>query len=126
MVMIMNYEPSKEHYEKWLKLRLYEYYIEHKVSVDKYGEVLPEMQMTDSDVIELKAWLEEAHEERMNKISAFKNRDYSSNTPKMREIDYYGCDVLPVQELKKIKYSEELDARKTNRSKSLLKRLFRK
>ena len=32
-------EPSQEHYEKWMKLRLYEYYIEHKDSVDKYGEI---------------------------------------------------------------------------------------
>ena len=47
-------EPSQEHYEKWMKLRLYEYYIEHKDSVDKYGEILPEMQMTESEVIELK------------------------------------------------------------------------
>ena len=45
-------KPSQEHYEKWLKLRLYEYYMEHKDSVDKYGEVLPEMKMTESEVME--------------------------------------------------------------------------
>ena len=56
---------DKEHYEKWLKLRLYEYYIEHKDSVDKYSEVLPEMKMTELEVIELKKWLQVAHEKRM-------------------------------------------------------------
>ena len=61
-------EPSQEHYEKWLKLRLYEYYIEHKDSVDKYGKVLPEMKMTEAEVIELKKWLEVAHEKRMKQI----------------------------------------------------------
>jgi len=81
-------KPSEEHYKKWLKLRLYEYYIEHKESVDKYGEVLPEMKMTELEVINLKTWLEEAHEERMKKISDFKNKNYSipshikSNKPK--------------------------------------------
>ena len=64
-------KPSQEHYEKWLKLRLYEYYMEHKDSVDKYGEVLPEMKMTESEVMELKKWLETAHEERMKNIDEF-------------------------------------------------------
>lgn len=119
-------EPSQEHYEKWLKLRLYEYYIEHKDSVDKYGEVLPEMQMTELEVMELKKWLEEAHDERMKKISDFKNKGYSSDIPEIKELDYYECDILPVQELEKLKYSEELDAKKSNRPKSLIKRFFRK
>ena len=76
-------EPSKEHYEKWLKLRLYEYYIEHKDSVNKYGEILPEMKMTESEVAELKQWLEVAHEERMKQITEFKNKRYSSNVPEV-------------------------------------------
>lgn len=75
-------EPSQEHYKKWLKLRLYEYYIEHKDSVDKYGKVLPEMKMTEAEVIELKKWLEVAHEKRMKQIAEFKDKDYSSNIPK--------------------------------------------
>ena len=102
-------KPSQEHYEKWLKLRLYEYYIEHKDSVDKYGEVLPEMKMTESEVIELKKWLEVAHEERIKKILEFKNKDYSSNIPKMKEINFYDCDVLSTQELEEIKYSQKSD-----------------
>lgn len=95
-------EPSQEHYEKWLKLRLYEYYIEHKDSVDKYGEILPEIKMTELEVMELKKWLEVAHEERMKQITEFKNNGYSSNTPEMKEIDYYGCDVSPVRKIEKL------------------------
>lgn len=86
-------EPSQEHYEKWLKLRLYEYYIEHKDSVDKYGEVLPEMKMTKSEVIDLKKWLKVAHEERMKQIAEYKSKEYSSI----------------VQENEKLKYSQKSD-----------------
>ena len=86
-------EPSQEHYEKWMKLRLYEYYIEHKDSVDKYGKILPEMQMTESEVIELKKWLEGAHEERMKQITEYKNKEYSST----------------VLEAEKLKYSQKSD-----------------
>ena len=96
-------EPSQEHYEKWLKLRLYKYYIEHKDSVEKYGEVLPEMKMTESEVIELKKWLEVAHEERKKKIAEFENKNGFLNVSEMREIDYYGCDILPVDELEKVR-----------------------
>lgn len=70
-------EPSQEHYEKWMKLRLYEYYVEHKDSVDKYGEVLPEMKMTEQEVEELKIWLDEAHEKRIKQVSEFENKMYS-------------------------------------------------
>lgn len=86
-------EPGQEHYEKWMKLRLYEYYIEYKDSVDKYGKILPEMQMTESKVIELKKWLEGAHEERMKQIAEYKNKEYSSTS----------------QEAEKLKYSQKSD-----------------
>ena len=96
-------EPSQEHYKKWLKLRLYKYYIEHKDSVDKYGEVLPEMKMTESEAIELKKWLEVAQEERKKQIAEFENKNRFLNVSEMREIDYYGCDILPVDELEKVR-----------------------
>lgn len=95
---------SKEHYEKWLKLRLYEYYIEHKNSVDKYGEVLAEMKMTNEEVAELKKSLETEHEERMKKIAKFKNEGYSSDLPK---ITYKDSDAQPVKKNKKSKYSQK-------------------
>lgn len=30
--------PPEKHKEKWLELRKYEYYLEHKTSVDNYGD----------------------------------------------------------------------------------------
>lgn len=111
-------EPSQEHYEKWRKLRLYEYYIKHKDSVDKYGVVLPEMQMTESEVKELKKWLDEAHKERMKQIEEFNKTDFS-NIFQMHEIDYYGCDIASSKELNNLHLNEK-------KNKSLIKRLFRK
>ena len=102
-------EPSQEHYEKWLKLRLYEYYIEHKDSVDKYGKILPEMKMTELEATELKNWLEIAHEERIKQIAEYKNKNYSSDIPKMSEIDFYGCDFPSVLEIKKSLNSQKSD-----------------
>lgn len=95
-------KPSQEHYEKWLKLRLYEYYMEHKDSVDKYGEVLPEMKMTESEVMELKKWLETAHEERMKKIDEFENESYSYNISKIKETDFHTNDVFSARMLEGI------------------------
>lgn len=68
-----NYNFDKEHYEKWLKLRLYEYYNDHKDSVDKYGEVLPAMKMSQSEVKQLKSELRIKHDERMKKIDEYNN-----------------------------------------------------
>lgn len=48
-----------------MKLRLYEYYIEHKDSVNKYGEILPEMQMTE-----------------------YKNKEYSSTVQEAEKLKY--------------------------------------
>lgn len=102
-------EPSQEHYEKWLKLRLYEYYIEHKDSVDKYGEVLPEMKMSELEVAELKKWLEIAHEERIKQIAEYKNKNYVSDIPKMDKIDFYESDFPRILKIEKLKYSEKSD-----------------
>lgn len=114
----MEEEPSQEHLKKWMKLRLYEYYIEHKDSVDKYGEILPEMQMTELELEELKKWLEEAHEKRTKQISEYKNNDYSLKIP---EIDYFNCDFPSVNELEK-----DENTVKSNKIKSLIKELFKK
>lgn len=114
-------EPSEEHYEKWMKLRLYEYYIEHKDSVDKYGEILPEMQMTDLEVAELRRWLDEAHEKRMKQIAEYKNINCLFMASEMREIDYYGCDIASSEELAKLMYP-----RKKRSNQLTFKRLFRK
>lgn len=119
-------KPSEEHYEKWMKLRLYEYYIEHKDSVDKYGQILPEMQMTELEVTELKQWLDEAHKKRMEQIAEYKNIHYSPMVFEMGEIDYYGCDIASSEQLHKLVHPEEKNIEKHNKSASLIKSFFRK
>lgn len=99
--------PSQEHYEKWLKLRLYEYYIEHKDSVDKYGTILPEMKMTELEVTELKKWLKIEHEKRMIKISEFGNKSYFTNVPKIKVNDFNGDDFLSISKVQKLKHSKQ-------------------
>lgn len=61
-----------DHKEKWLKLRRYEYYQRHKESVDKYGEVIPDMQMSVEEVTELKGCLARMNAVRMAQIEKFK------------------------------------------------------
>lgn len=111
-------ETSLEHYEKWMKLRLYEYYIEHKDSVDKYGEVLPEMKMTESEVQVLKKWLEEEHEKRMKQIAEYENKDYSSITSEFtnNEMSKFIKSEQPL---------EEADAEHISKIKSLINKMFK-
>ena len=52
-------EIDLEHQKKWLKYRKYEYYQNHKESVDKYGKVLEEMKMNEEEAQELKKYLDE-------------------------------------------------------------------
>lgn len=51
-------EIDLEHQKKWLKYRRYEYYQDHKESVDKYGKVLPEMKISLEEAQELKQYLD--------------------------------------------------------------------
>lgn len=112
-------EPSQEHYEKWRKLRLYEYYIEHKNSVDKYGKVLPEMQMTELEVTELKTWIKNADEVRMKEIEEYErsNKNASSNVSELKEIDYH-------KSLQPAENNNQLSNQ--DKPKSLLKKIFNK
>lgn len=86
---INNYEPiielgsllgemvpaPEEHKNAWMKMRLYEYYKDHKDSIDKYGEVTPEMQMSDEEVENLKLYLEKLHEDRMAYLEELKTKE---------------------------------------------------
>lgn len=64
---------SEEHREAWIKLRKYQYYQDHKASVDKYGVVTPEMEMSLEEVEELKQYLDKMHKERMAYLEELKN-----------------------------------------------------
>ena len=66
-------EPADlEHKEKWLKMRKYEYYCEHKKSVDKYGVIEPEMIMSCEELKELIKYLDIKNIERLNYVEQCK------------------------------------------------------
>ncbi len=54
---------DKEYFRKWMQLRKYNYYQQHKEAVDKYGNVTPEMQLSDEDVGGLKIYLGQKQDE---------------------------------------------------------------
>lgn len=65
-----------EHKEKWLKMRKYEYYCDHKRSVDKYGIVEPEMLMSGEEIKELIKYLDIKNAERLEQIERYKEKIY--------------------------------------------------
>lgn len=65
---------SEEFKQKWLKLRKYEYYRDHKDSVDKYGEADSDMLMSDEYAEELRKEVRALTIERQKVISDFKKR----------------------------------------------------
>lgn len=83
-------EEDKEHYEKWLRLRTYEYYQEHKDSVNKYGKITEAMLMSPEEVEDLKVYLTIKHEEKMADIERAKeaNKDTGAGM-KLKPVDYY-------------------------------------
>lgn len=94
-------EPDLEFKNCWLKYRKYQYYQAHKKSVELYGIITPEMQMTDEEVTDLKKYLEEQDQIRLEEIENFskrKNSDDTSELKQMSESDFYGLsyeDSLP-------------------------------
>jgi len=62
-------KPADEgHKENWLKAKRYEYYCEHKNSVDKYGTPHPDMQISPEEAEELYATLYKQNEARKEEI----------------------------------------------------------
>lgn len=56
----------------WLKLRKYEYYLENKSSVDKYGDADDDMLMSEEDAEELRKEVRRLSIERQREISEFR------------------------------------------------------
>ena len=63
---------SEEHKKNWMAMKLYNYYKEHKDSVDKYGKVTPEMLMTKEEAMELEKTLEVQNANRRKFIEEWK------------------------------------------------------
>lgn len=68
-------EVDPEFQAAWMKMRLYEYYQNHKDSVNKYGEVLPEMKMADEDVRYLNEYLDIKGQERLEQLKLVSNEE---------------------------------------------------
>ena len=62
-----------EHKEAWIKMRKYEYYCDHKKSVDSYGSIDPEMLLTKEEIINLKIYLDEANAKRLALVEQREN-----------------------------------------------------
>ena len=83
-VKLKEMEPiSEEHKNAWMKLRLYEYYQAHKSSVDKYGIVTPEMEMSEEEVRCLREYLTKMHEKRITYLEDLKNKAKSSGSSRV-------------------------------------------
>lgn len=66
-------EPADEDHKKnWLRLRRYEYYTEHKDSVDKYGEVTPDMQLSIEELSKLQSITNQQNKEREQVVDYWK------------------------------------------------------
>lgn len=65
---------SDELKEKWMRLRKYDYYQEHRDSVNKYGIVEDDMKMTDEEVDKLREEVAKMAASRKEEICDFKNQ----------------------------------------------------
>ncbi len=67
--------------KNWLTMRKYEYFQEHKESVERYGSVEPEMKMTKNEADNVNATLTKLHNERMYQILEYR-RNRKANRQK--------------------------------------------
>jgi len=73
---------SDIHKQNWLKKRTYEYYIEHKNSVHKYGEITEDMKLSPQDLFKLNCYLDDKDEERMKYLDEIKNKSTNKKLTK--------------------------------------------
>ena len=64
---------SEEHKQNWLKMRRYEYYMEHQKIIDEVGSAHKDMFMSGLEVNELRNLLYKQNEERAKVVDAWKN-----------------------------------------------------
>ena len=65
---------SEEHRKNWVALRKYDYYRKHKDSINKYGFITPEMNLTAEEVNKLEQILEVQNAERKQYIDEWYKR----------------------------------------------------
>lgn len=73
--------------KNWIKMRKYQYYQQHKDSVDKYGIVDSDMTLSDDEVTKLKIYLNQKHIERKKQIEQYKNNiDVKANVQNEQKV----------------------------------------
>ena len=99
---------SEDHFNMWRRLRIYEYYNDHKNFVDKYGKVLDGMIMKDEEVEELKKKLDIEDFKRHKVIEEFhKNHPRDSFVSSISSEEYNDSTLftevleLPKEKIKK-------------------------
>lgn len=74
-----------KHKEAWFKMRTYEYYKRHKKSVDAYGIITPEMQMTKEEVMDIKTYLDKKNIERSNYLEEYRQQRDKKRTENKKQ-----------------------------------------
>ncbi len=64
---------TESHKQNWLDNREYEYYLQHRESVERYGVVTENMKMSDKDYFNLQLTLKKQNEKRLAEIEEWKN-----------------------------------------------------
>lgn len=105
---------SEKHLEKWLRFRRYQYYQDHKDSVDNYGTQKNAMDMNTEDVEALTIELALLDQERMQYLS-----DYKENST----IVPFGLDLIS-EEKEEPTTPPPIQETPRKGIKSLVKRLF--
>ena len=77
--------PKKELKDAWTRVRKYDYYQEHKESVDKYGTILPEMKMTFDEVTMLRYYIEMEGAKRIEEIDRRKKEREAKSFARIKE-----------------------------------------
>ena len=80
---------SDEHKKAWLDVRKYEYYEDHKKSVDLYGEATPEMKMSQNQYIPLKFQVRKWNNEREKFLESYAQSIRDKAKPVMYMLFYY-------------------------------------
>jgi len=72
--------PSEELRENWMKLRTYEYYQDHKDSVDKYGQVTQNMKMNGEELKKVSDHVREEGYKRLQYVENWERKAMDSDS----------------------------------------------
>lgn len=92
---------NPKHKEAWIKMRYYEYYCDHKKSVDLYGTITPEMKISKEEVEELKKYLDVENMKRKTLINMIIHSENTNLYYKDENSEQKSEDTIYFKRLKK-------------------------